>query len=219
MKHRKIKTFCNLSKEEVQNHPEYEGEVILDGEVYEVRPETSYGYADKNWGGDYTSPWLWLGGSDLKSRKTGLALNDSAFDFGGGRPKVLGVALSRKLLGALVYEGKKYEYNFSKFWLRSSIEFSFEEKEEENTWILKGKNKNSLLIMEVSCKREDMLQINYVSPDGEKRHNRLWNGGTATGTIQLFDIRGGKQILVDEIMVEHVGCEYGEYEELNEHGK
>lgn len=34
----------------------YEGKIILDGERWIVRPETSFGYADKNWGRDFTSP-------------------------------------------------------------------------------------------------------------------------------------------------------------------
>ena len=39
---------------------EYEGTVIFNGQVYDIRPEDSYGYADKNWGSDYTSPWVWI---------------------------------------------------------------------------------------------------------------------------------------------------------------
>lgn len=34
----------------------YSGTVRLDGVVYDIIPERSYGYADKNWGADYTSP-------------------------------------------------------------------------------------------------------------------------------------------------------------------
>ena len=39
---------------------EYEGSVWLDGEEYEVIPEKCYGYADKKWGNDFTSPWVWI---------------------------------------------------------------------------------------------------------------------------------------------------------------
>ena len=35
----------------------YEGWVEFNGKKYIVTPETSYGYADKNWGRDFTSPW------------------------------------------------------------------------------------------------------------------------------------------------------------------
>ena len=38
----------------------YEGEIVFNGRRYVVRPEDCYGYADKNWGQDFTSPWVWL---------------------------------------------------------------------------------------------------------------------------------------------------------------
>ena len=53
-----------------------------------------------------------------------------------------------------------------------------------------------------------MLLVNYESPDGAKRHNRLWNGGNGKGTIQLFE---GER-LIDRIHAENIGCEYGEYD-------
>ena len=79
-------------------------------------PATCYGYADKNWGADFTSPWVWLASSNLTSNLTGKRLGNSAFEIGGGRPKAFGIALERKLLGQLVYKGKPYEFNFSKPW-------------------------------------------------------------------------------------------------------
>ncbi|KIR03901.1 hypothetical protein P261_02716 [Lachnospiraceae bacterium TWA4] len=84
----------------------YKGWVEYNGEKYLVRPEDCYGYADKNWGGDFTSPWVWLSSNHLTSKLTGKKLNNSVFDIGGGRPKVLGFALNRKLLSDFWYEGK-----------------------------------------------------------------------------------------------------------------
>ena len=37
---------------------EYDGWIVLDGQRYIVRPETCFGYADKNWGGNFTTPWV-----------------------------------------------------------------------------------------------------------------------------------------------------------------
>ena len=58
-----------------------------------------------------------------------------------------------------------------------------------------------------------MLLINYESPDGAKRHNRLWNGGTGSGTVKLWKKHGpfAKPTLLDEIEAKHIGCEWGEY--------
>lgn len=191
---------------------EYEGEVILDGEIYEVFPEKSYGYADKNWGGDYTSPWLWISSCNMKSNLTGEVLTNSAFDFGGGRPKVFGISLSRKLLGCFIYEGARYEYNFSKFWTKSHIKFTFSEADYcKNRWRLKAQNKNSVLELEMECLKDEMLFINYESPDGMKRHNRLWNGGTGYGRLKLYQINGLEKKLIDDISFYNTGCEYGEY--------
>jgi hypothetical protein len=47
----------------------------------------------------------------------------SVFDIGGGRPKIGHLALPRKLLSAFWYEGKPYEFNFSKAWTRVHMEF------------------------------------------------------------------------------------------------
>ena len=112
----------------------FEGWVRLNGEEYRVRPETCYGYADKNWGGDFTSPWVWLSSSDLVSRRTGKRLQNSVFEVGGGRPRVFGFALNRKLLGQFYYEGKDYEFNFSKFWTGSRTFFDCTETDTQILW-------------------------------------------------------------------------------------
>ena len=64
------------------------------------------------------------------------------------------------------------------------------------------------MITDITCQKKDMLLVNYESPDGAKRHNRLWNGGNGVGTVQLFDHHGK---LVDRIHAENIGCEYGDY--------
>ncbi len=48
----------------------------------------------------------------MRSRLTGRELKHSVFDIGGGRPRVLGIPLDRKLLGAFYYEYQEYEFNF-----------------------------------------------------------------------------------------------------------
>ena len=86
------------------------GTVKYQGRTYVVKPETSYGYSDKNWGSNFTSPWVWLSSNNLTSKVTGKKLEDSVFDIGGGCPKVFGIPLKRKLLSAFWYEGKPFEY-------------------------------------------------------------------------------------------------------------
>ena len=190
----------------------YEGEVILNGEKYIVRPENCNGYADKNWGGDFTSPWVWLSSNNLRSAITGEKLNNSVFDIGGGRPKIGPVALNRKLLGGIYYEGKFYEFNFSKLWTLSRTEFDCRETEDEIQWYVNQTTRTARLETRIHCPKKEMLNINYESPDGHKRHNRLWNGGTGKGVLKLYKrSASGKETLIDEIIAEEIGCEYGEY--------
>lgn len=187
---------------------EFEGEVIWNGERYVVTPQTCYGYADKNWGKDFTSPWVWLSSNNLTSEITGKKLEDSVFDIGGGCPKVGPIALKRKLLSAFWYEGKPYEFNFSKFWTLCRTEFECTETDNQIIWHVDQRTWKHRMIADITCQKKDMLLVHYESPDGAKRHNRLWNGGNGKGTIQLFE---GER-LIDRIHAENIGCEYGEYD-------
>lgn len=190
------------------------GTVKFQGHTYTVKPETSYGYADKNWGSNFTSPWVWLSSNNLTSNVTGKKLEDSVFDIGGGCPKVFGIPLKRKLLSAFWYEGKPFEYNFSKFWTHTKTKFSFREEFQEVIWNVEQSNKNSVMVTEIHCNKKDMLFVNYEAPDGKKSHNQLWNGGNGWGNVKLYKknkkAEGGRE-LIDDIDVKNVGCEYGEY--------
>ena len=190
---------------------EYTGHVILDNEVFDVIPQQSFGYADKNWGKDFTSPWLWISSCDLKSMMTNQQLHNSAIEFGGGNPKVFGRPLGRKLLGGFFYEGKMYEYNFSKFWTGSRITFNFTEGETHHTWNVQASNRTSRLELELRCASNEMLLVNYEAPNGKKLHNRLWNGGTGEGEIRLYRKTKHDEVLIDHITMKNTGCEYGEY--------
>ncbi len=188
----------------------YEGWVELDGERYVVTPETSYGYADKNWGSDFTAPWIWIGSSDLTSRSSGRRLERSALEIGGGRPRVAGVALPGQALVYFVHEGTPYEFNFSKPWLRSKVGFDFAEGEVDHAWTVTAETPHHRLEVELFCRRDEMLLMRYQSPDGARRHQRLWNGGTGRGELRLFD-RSRPAAPVEVIDIGHAGCEWGTY--------
>ena len=192
----------------------YSGTIKANGKKYIVKKESSYGYADKNWGSNFTSPWVWLSSNCMYSKKYGRKLTNSVFDIGGGKPKICGIALDRKLLGGIYYEGREYEFNFSKFWTGSKTKFNSEETDDEIRWSVIQENSKAIMITKIRCKKKDMLFVNYESPDGMKRHNRLWNGGNGYGVIYLYKKKGFTKELIDEIKVSHVGCEYGEYDDV-----
>ena len=206
------KLFRSLQAFEMFWHAEgmktdFSGYVVFSGERYIVTPETCYGYADKNWGKDFTSPWVWLSSNNLTSKKSGNKLVNSVFDIGGGRPKIGFIALKRKLLSAFWYEGKAYEFNFSKFWTFTRTRFDCKETDTQIIWHVEQKTWKNKMVTDITCEKKDMLLINYEAPNGTKLHERLWNGGNGKGTVKLY--RSGK--LIDEIYCENVGCEYGEY--------
>ncbi len=190
----------------------YEGEITLNGRKYLVKPESCWGYADKNWGRDFTSPWVWLSSNNLTSRTTGRKLENSVFDIGGGRPKVFFLALERKLLSDFWYEGRSYEFNFSKLWTVCRTKFDCQETDTEIIWHVRQETLKHIMDARIRCFKKDMLLINYEAPNGKKLHNRLWNGGNGTGVIELYEKRGGKALLIDTVDARNVGCEYGEYD-------
>ena len=58
-----------------------------------------------------------------------------------------------------------------------------------------------------------MLLVNYEAPNGIKRHNHLWNGGNGKGHVKLYrNLFGFLPILIDDMTVRNMGCEYGEYD-------
>ncbi len=190
---------------------EYSGTIKYNGVIYNIIPEKSYGYADKNWGRDFTSPWLWISSDKLYSRVSGKDLRNSVFDIGGGKPKVFKIPLDGKLLGGVYLEGKEYDYNFSKFWTQPRQRFSSWETTDKVYWKVWLENNKSLVQINVICRKKEMLLINYVAPDGSKKHNRLWNGGTGKAIIKVYEKKREGLKLVDVLEAENVGCEYGEY--------
>ncbi|MDY0138141.1 MAG: tocopherol cyclase family protein [Candidatus Izemoplasmatales bacterium] len=186
----------------------YSGEIIIDGEKYIATEDTSYGYQDKNWGKDFTSPWLWISSCNLYSKKLNKQLSNSAIELGGGTPKVFKIPIKRKILIGIYYEGEMIEFNFSKFWNKSNVSFNFSTDEENGLWFVKASNRKYNIDLELKCHLKDMLMINYESPDGYKRHNNLYNGGTGFGSLKIFSRDGN---LIDDIIITHAGCEYGEY--------
>ena len=134
------------------------------------------------------------------------------FDIGGGRPKICFVPLDRRLLGVFWYEGKEYDFNFSKLHLMVKTKFSFEELDDEVIWHVRQENIRAVMETAVYCRKKDMLLINYEAPDGSRHHNRLWNGGNGWGTVKLYDKVDGQLGPVDEVEATHIGGEYGEYD-------
>lgn len=190
---------------------ELKGEIIFNNEKYLVHPETSSGYQDKNWGSDYTNPWIWLNCNNFVSKISNTKI-DASLDLGGGCPKVFGISLNRRILTAFYYQGEFMEFNFSKFWKASHQQFDTHEDETYFYWDVVSENSKHKIEVHFKCDKSNMLLVNYESPSGEKKHTKLWNGGHAEGTVHIFKKENGNFILIDELEGSLGGCEYGEYE-------
>jgi len=187
----------------------YKGTIIFNGEEFDVTPETSCGYQDKNWGTDYTRIWVWLNCNNFTSQSTGKKLELTSLDVGGAVPVLFGKELPRRLLVAFYYEGELYEFNFSKVWLRPKQYFDCKITDDKGIWEITAWNKKAKIEISFSCPRDHMMLFNYENPDGERKHNNLWNGHHASGTVKLYRKSGDDYELIDTFNGETGGCEYG----------
>lgn len=115
------------------------------------------------------------------------------------------------MLGALYYEGEEYEFNFSKFWTLAKTKFKCTVIDKEVIWQITLSNRKNVIEIDAGCLIKDIILINYESPDGQKRHNNLYNGGNGIGEIKLYKKIGKYKKLIDTIKAYDIGCEYGEY--------
>lgn len=188
----------------------YRGTLELDGEEFTVEPETCCSYQDKNWGTDYTSPWVWLSCNRFRRRGESEVLRLTSLDVGGAQPVVFGHALPRRLLVAFFHEGTLHEFNFSKVWTRPDQKFDCRAEPDFVSWKIEAWNGTAKVVVDFKCPRESMLKVNYENPDGEKRHHDLWNGGHGKGTLDLYRRTARGFELVGAFDGEMAGCEYGE---------
>jgi hypothetical protein len=187
----------------------FSGSVVFNGDTYRVLPETSAGYQDKNWGTDYTVPWIWLNCNRFVSRKTGKPAN-AFLDVGGGCPVVFGIKLNRRILTAFYYNNELFEFNFSKFWQRSKQTFRSWHEDGFVHWDVVSEKPGAKLEIRFRCAKEGMIRVNYENPAGIKHYNDLWNGGFAEGEVIFSRKVKGRWEVVDVLDGTMGGCEYGE---------
>lgn len=186
----------------------YSGIIYYNKKKYIVKPEYT-GYQDKNWGSDYTNPWIWLNCNQFFDSNDNK-IDDLSFVVGGGKPKILGIPLKGKILVALWHKNKIYDFNFTKLFFQKQ---KWHCKEDDNSvyWSVNVENRTKAMDIEFKCLKENMIKINYENPKGIQNHKNLWNGGHAFGTIKLYNKRFGKKILEGEYFGNYAGCEYGAF--------
>ncbi len=189
----------------------YNGTIVFNGEEFEVTPKTCFGYQDKNWGSDYTNPWVWLNCNNFTSRASGKKLARTSLVVGGARPVLFGKPLAPKLLIAFDHEGQLYDFNWTKICLFPRQQFDCQVDRERGTWDIVGWNTQAKIEIHFTCPTDGMLRLNYENPDGQKNHHHLWNGGYASGIVKLSRRTSQNFELIDTFDGELGGCEYGVY--------
>lgn len=193
---------------------EYSGDVSLNGVLYHIDPETSYGYADKSWGSDIAKPVICLSSSDLYDNKTGERLYNSAFTIGGGNFRVGPIKLSNKLMSAFWIEGRPYEFNFSKVWTMTRTVAKVKKNKNEIVWRIEQETPIHKVSAELRSPIKEMVRERYESPDGEAYAGKIMSGGSGTGEIRIYTKKISLKNkweweLAEELTASHVLCEYG----------
>lgn len=189
----------------------YQGTIVFNGEEFEVTPDTSYGYQDKNWGQTFSNPWVWLNCNHFTSRSTGEKLPLTSLDVGGAQAVFFGIPLPRALIIAFYHEGKLYDFSFSSFWLFPYQQFDFQVTEDEVRWEITASTLLAKIEISFACPKQTMQRFNYEDPDGNRKHQQLWNGGYASGTVKLYRRAGLGFKQIDTFDGAFGGGEYGIY--------
>jgi len=178
----------------------FRGSVILDGEMYEVTPELSYGYADKHWGHRFNNPWFQFACGKLASERTGKELRHSVLATSSICPRFLCFSLRQKFLLQLTYMGEDFEFTHCKWEVKES--------EKRFIWHMLARSKNAVLKLSGSCKKETMMHLRYENPDGILSPHPLWADANGVGSLQLYRKGSGGRELLDTLKMENALCLY-----------
>lgn len=192
---------------------EYRGSLTLNGEIFDVTPEESFGYADKHWGSNYNRPWLQLSSCCLYSQRTGRLLKNSALAIDGCCPRFLFFRLKPRLMLQLTYRGEDFCFSFARPFSLSRLKWCTRENRERFTWQVRAQNLSSLVKLSVRCPKSAMLFLSYDNPCDApagtgKSLPPLWSGGEGLGTIDLYRINADGREWVDTLTFRHALCEF-----------
>lgn len=187
----------------------YQGTIVFNGEEFEVSPDTSYGYQDKNWGQTFSNPWVWLNCNHFTSRSTGKDLLLTSLDLGGTQVVFFGISLAHRVILAFYHEGQLYDFSFSNFCLLPHQRFTFQVTEDQVKWDVTASTRLAKIEIAFACPKQTMQWLNYENPAGKRVHRQLWNGGYAAGTVQLYRRSRSGFELIDTFDGTLGGGEYG----------
>ena len=191
---------------------EFSGTIIYNGEEFNVTAKRSFGYYDKNWGRDFTSPFFHLGSSFLTSQISGKLLDGSAFAVQGeynGTLTVL-ISLEGNIIEFHAEKGKKYNVIYD------CQEITDDDMGAKLHWSCSVSNKKYVIDIDVYCRTKDLFLRDYESPMGERKVMRILSSGTGVGKFKLYKVVKKSLELVEQAEVSKCVCEYGNLEKSEE---
>ena len=178
----------------------FQGSVNLDGVNYEVLPETSYGYADKHWGRRFNKPWFQFACGKLASQRSGQELRHSVLAVNVVCPRFLCFPLRPGLMLQLTYMGEDFEF--------TRCRWETKETGKRYIWHILAQNERAVVKVSGSCTKEEMLQLRYEAPDGQRPVFPVWASAGGIGNVQIYRKESGGRELMDTLKMERALCIY-----------
>ena len=186
----------------------FRGTVVLDGIVYQVSADTSYGYADKHWGRSFNRPWMQFACGRLTSKKTGRELRHSVLAVNGCCPRFLCFPLKRRLMIQLTYTGEDFEFGLHGNFLFSRCKWETKENGRRFIWHIIARNRTAVIKISGSCTKAQLMKLKYENPDSSIPRTPLFAGGAGVGTVEIYRrIPGGRELL-DSLQMDSAYCMY-----------
>ncbi|MCR5620534.1 MAG: hypothetical protein K6G18_01640 [Treponema sp.] len=184
------------------------GTIVMDGEQFTVSKDRSYGYFDKNWGRNFTNPFLHLSSSNLVSRISGRKLVESCFAIQGEYNKRLCILTS--------IEGKKLEFHAGGYKNYNTIYECTQMPEDDDGiklhWSVSMNNRKYIIDVDIVCNAEQMFVRDYECPEGNRKVLKLIGGGSGMGEVKVYRRIRKDLELLEDLHVESCLCEFGNLE-------
>lgn len=186
----------------------FAGAIRLDGVEYKVAPKKSFGYIEKLWGRDFTSPFFHLNSSDLTSIISGRTLADSCFVVQGEFDKNLSVFAQLDNLSVHFPAHKHHNYTIT----YNCIEMPQDEEGIKLHWTVSIHDRNTVLDVDIFCNTDQMVMRDYECPSGNRKVMKLLCSGRGYGELRLYKRVRRNLELLEHVNVNSACCEYGNFE-------
>lgn len=187
----------------------FSGSIEIDGRKFDVIPQKSSGYIDRNWGKTYPEQWFHLSSRNLSSIISGKVYLASCFALQG--------VYENKISFIANFEGQEYSFSadsgkhsYSSSW--SCIQMPETDEEERLHWSASVNSGSHVLDVDVFCPAKILSVRTWEMPEGNRKILKILTGGQGNGEIRLYKRHGKNLELLEHCRISNVLCEYGQIE-------